>query len=242
MQITENQAICMLFYKSYTQANIRYCKERLGKLGKDFLVCYLNKNPGQPLLVSKQRIIGDPFNYRRYPKTATSSLRQRSENEEEDSDDSEEDEDQDIIFIDEVDAENEELEADNQEASAHEAENGSNQNSRFLLKRHYDVLKFCDRVFQRSEPKYSELYHTQSSYTVADILEVLKKYSDIFDNTSPLSFLVWCSMNGPKFFKSDTVFLNPTERAALPELTTQTKLMLYKMKDELLGKLATAEY
>ncbi|KAI8968265.1 hypothetical protein BDF20DRAFT_839387 [Mycotypha africana] len=64
MIITRNQAICMLFYVDYSEENVKKCEKKIEDLG-DFEICY-NADPKQPILVSKQRIRGDPFTYRTY--------------------------------------------------------------------------------------------------------------------------------------------------------------------------------
>ncbi|KAI8365233.1 uncharacterized protein BYT42DRAFT_649161 [Radiomyces spectabilis] len=64
MQITRDQAICMLFYVEYTDENLRKYKERLDEL-KEFELCY-NVDPKEPILVSKLRVYGNPLIYRKY--------------------------------------------------------------------------------------------------------------------------------------------------------------------------------
>ncbi|PHZ07179.1 uncharacterized protein RHIMIDRAFT_316939 [Rhizopus microsporus ATCC 52813] len=64
MIITRNQAICMLFYVDYSVENAKKCEKKIEDLG-DFEICY-NVDPKQPILVSIQRIRGDPLTYRTY--------------------------------------------------------------------------------------------------------------------------------------------------------------------------------
>ncbi|KAI8326788.1 hypothetical protein BD560DRAFT_361671, partial [Blakeslea trispora] len=81
MIITRNQAICMLFYVDYSEENAMKCEKRIKDLG-DFEICY-NVDPKQPVLVSKQRIRGDPLTYRTYLRSSDipdeSSKRKRIE-------------------------------------------------------------------------------------------------------------------------------------------------------------------
>ncbi|KAI9017929.1 hypothetical protein CLU79DRAFT_762270 [Phycomyces nitens] len=64
MNITRNQAICMLFYVDYSVENAKKYEKKIEDLG-DFEICY-NVDPKQPILVSIQRIRGDPITYRTY--------------------------------------------------------------------------------------------------------------------------------------------------------------------------------
>lgn len=67
MNITQDQAICMLFYKECNKENAKKCKEEIDKLGTHgFQVCY-KEDPSKPILVSKLRILGDPINFHTYP-------------------------------------------------------------------------------------------------------------------------------------------------------------------------------
>ena len=64
MIITRNQAICMLFYVDYSEENAKKCEKKIENIG-DFDICY-NVDPKHPVLVSRQRIRGDPLTYRTY--------------------------------------------------------------------------------------------------------------------------------------------------------------------------------
>jgi hypothetical protein len=68
--ISRDQALCMLFYVEFTEENLTKYKKKLEDFG-EIEICY-NVDPKQPILVSKARILGDPFTYRKYikPKAA----------------------------------------------------------------------------------------------------------------------------------------------------------------------------
>lgn len=64
MNITRDVALCMYFYEEYTNENVKKCKERIEKWS-EAEICY-NTSLKEPIVVLKQRIIGDPFTYRKY--------------------------------------------------------------------------------------------------------------------------------------------------------------------------------
>ncbi|KAL9547275.1 hypothetical protein MBANPS3_006244 [Mucor bainieri] len=67
MNITYDQAICMLFYKECNEENAKQCKKEIDQLGTHgFQVCY-EEDPSKPLLVSKLRVLGDPIHFHTYP-------------------------------------------------------------------------------------------------------------------------------------------------------------------------------
>lgn len=72
MNITRDAALCMYFYEEHTNENIQKCKERIEKWG-NVEICY-NTSPKEPIVVLKQRILGDPYTYRRYRESQQLSL------------------------------------------------------------------------------------------------------------------------------------------------------------------------
>lgn len=63
MNTTRNQAICMFYYVNFTPENVEIYKRKLEE--SELEICY-NTTPNQPVLVAKQRILGDPLTYRKY--------------------------------------------------------------------------------------------------------------------------------------------------------------------------------
>ncbi|CEP13859.1 hypothetical protein [Parasitella parasitica] len=57
---------------NHTNENIQKCKERIEKWG-NVEICY-NTSPKEPIVVLKQRILGDPYTYRRYQESQQLSL------------------------------------------------------------------------------------------------------------------------------------------------------------------------
>ncbi|KAG1076605.1 hypothetical protein G6F42_025416 [Rhizopus arrhizus] len=78
MNVTKNQAICMFFYVDYTDENVTNYKKKIDEF-EDVEICY-NVDERQPILVSKQRIRGDPITYRKYLESIDSSLDQAQSN------------------------------------------------------------------------------------------------------------------------------------------------------------------
>jgi succinylglutamate desuccinylase len=72
MNITRDAALCMYFYEEHTNENIQKCKERIEKWG-NVEICY-NTSPKEPIVVLKQRILGDSYTYRRYRESQQLSL------------------------------------------------------------------------------------------------------------------------------------------------------------------------
>lgn len=65
-EISRDLALCMFFYVDFNEENVFDCEKRLYEFG-EFEICY-NADPLQPVLVSINRIYGDPFTYQCYPK------------------------------------------------------------------------------------------------------------------------------------------------------------------------------
>ncbi|OAC99562.1 hypothetical protein MUCCIDRAFT_114756 [Mucor lusitanicus CBS 277.49] len=71
MNITQDRAICMLFYKEFSEENVKQCKQDISSLSGKFQVCY-QTSPNEPILVSEFRIFGEPAgDYHLYPEVAT---------------------------------------------------------------------------------------------------------------------------------------------------------------------------
>ncbi|KAG0182941.1 hypothetical protein DFQ29_001085 [Apophysomyces sp. BC1021] len=56
--ITREQAICMFYYVDFTEENVLKYTQKIDDLN-EIEICY-NTNPRQPVLATKQRILGDP--------------------------------------------------------------------------------------------------------------------------------------------------------------------------------------
>ncbi|KAI9487111.1 MAG: hypothetical protein EXX96DRAFT_551861 [Benjaminiella poitrasii] len=61
--LTKNQAICMFFYVDYTEENVKIYKKKIEEF-EDSELCW-NIREGEPVMVMKNRIRGDPLNYRK---------------------------------------------------------------------------------------------------------------------------------------------------------------------------------
>lgn len=64
MEISRNQAICMLFYVDYNKENLEKCKKKMENFG-NIEICY-NIKPTEPVLVSIERIRENPQAYHLY--------------------------------------------------------------------------------------------------------------------------------------------------------------------------------
>ncbi|KAG0174999.1 hypothetical protein DFQ30_001474 [Apophysomyces sp. BC1015] len=60
--ITREQAICMFYYVDFTEENVLKYTQKIDDLN-EIEICY-NTNPRQPVLATKQRILGDPVTWR----------------------------------------------------------------------------------------------------------------------------------------------------------------------------------
>lgn len=64
----------MFFYVDYTDENVANYRKKIEEF-EDVDICY-NVDERQPVLVSKQRIRGDPITYRKYLESIDTSLDQ----------------------------------------------------------------------------------------------------------------------------------------------------------------------
>jgi hypothetical protein len=80
VNVTREQAICMLFCVEYNDANVAELVKRITDM-EDIDVCY-EVDPCQPFLLPLVRMNGNPFRYRRYL-TRTSPSTQTEQNEDE---------------------------------------------------------------------------------------------------------------------------------------------------------------
>jgi hypothetical protein len=71
LMISKKQAMCMFYYAEYTEENILKYEERLKEVEQvDGLLLRYNKTEEEPILTHRNRILGNPMTYRRYPEEA----------------------------------------------------------------------------------------------------------------------------------------------------------------------------
>jgi hypothetical protein len=64
INVSREQAICMLFCVEYNNVNVAGLVKRINDM-KDIDVCY-ETDPCEPILISLKRIYGNPLKYHRY--------------------------------------------------------------------------------------------------------------------------------------------------------------------------------
>ncbi|KAI9485636.1 MAG: hypothetical protein EXX96DRAFT_533975 [Benjaminiella poitrasii] len=62
--ITKNQAVCMFYCEEYTPENIKQLETKLEQV-LDLVLCY-NKDPTDPVLISRKKLFSNPFKYHEY--------------------------------------------------------------------------------------------------------------------------------------------------------------------------------
>ncbi|KAF1802613.1 hypothetical protein FB192DRAFT_1378923 [Mucor lusitanicus] len=184
MNITQDRAICMLFYKEFSEENVKQCKQDISSLSGKFQVCY-QTSPNEPILVSEFRIFGEPAgDYHLYPEVATAEHQEAIVREECNTCKERQQESPDDVISVNVTETLEEV----QKASP------SKRDCRFQTSG--ETLAFINLVFTVHRSN-SEFYAPWALYDLNDILASLKKYTAIFDHATTFIFSEWCRAYEP---------------------------------------------
>lgn len=170
MNITRDAALCMYFYEEYTNENVKKCKERIEKWG-NVEICY-NTSPKEPIVVLKQRILGDPFTYRKYRESQQLSL------------------------VEEV-GKRKRFELSTLKRTTYFWSLTFNS----LLETDAQLKLFLNEAFCYEDPNNSKVYKIKSVAT-KEIFETIQLYASLFNQRTAQAFAKWCSTHSVSFLKA----------------------------------------
>ncbi|KAL9547274.1 hypothetical protein MBANPS3_006243 [Mucor bainieri] len=185
MNITREQALCMLFYKEFNKENVDQCQQEISHLSGKFQVCY-QIDPKQPILVSEMRIFADPASYRLYPEVATTDPLKLFVKKE-------------CVFCKEIPREpsgdailtnvvNDRLKEIPKKMFPKEQD--------CRLKTNAEALAFLNLTITKT-PRHYQFYNPGVYQTYGDILTFLRKYTAVFDLATEVDFMEWCKKYQP---------------------------------------------